>query len=106
MKYTIGIRLSDEDEAKGTDLAQHGVQLPYVPYMYVPQIDEMIIEHNNVKAQRRKNLNPDNYFFEFSEDDYWKETFPREDELEQVRLGMAYGMLWYGICLCCRVTCL
>ena len=84
MKYTIGIRLSDEDEAMGTDLAQHGVQLPYVPYNYAPQIDELIKEHENVKSEKRKLLYPEDYFFDFNEENNWTDTFATEEELEKV----------------------
>ena len=84
MKYTIGIRLSDEDEAMGTDLAQHGVQLPYVPYNYAPQIDELIKEHENTKLEKKKLLYSDNYFYDFNEENIWADTFDTMEELERV----------------------
>ena len=68
----------------GTDLAQHGVQLPYVPYTYVPNIDELIREHKNIKSEQRKLLYPGEYVFDFDEENNWTSTFDAEEELEKV----------------------
>ncbi len=79
MKYTIGIRLTDEQEAMGTDLAQHGVTLPYVPYVYKEHIDELIQDHDVIKKEKRRLLQSED-IFERDDNEFWKDSFSAMDE--------------------------
>lgn len=77
MKYTIGIRLTDEEEAMGTDLAQHGVTLPYVPYIYKASLDQLIKDREDTVKEQLRLSQPD--IFARDDTEYWMDSFSAAD---------------------------